>query len=87
MDCCYLPYLNRCGKAGTFLNQREEQCFRRIDLIILRDVMYKDKKIVVAMPAYNAAKTLQETSGEMVNQGIVDLVVIVCDASRMIRLR
>ena len=34
------------------------------------------------MPAYNAAKTLQKTYGEVMDQGIVDLVVIVDDASR-----
>ena len=44
--------------------------------------MYKDKKVVVAMPAYNAAKTLQKTYGEVMDQGIVDLVVIVDDASQ-----
>ena len=44
--------------------------------------MYKDKKVIVAMPAYNAAKTLQRTYGEVMDQGIVDLVVIVDDASQ-----
>jgi glycosyltransferase involved in cell wall biosynthesis len=44
--------------------------------------LYKDKKVVVAMPAYNAAKTLQKTYNEVMEQGIVDLVVIVDDASR-----
>jgi len=44
--------------------------------------MYKDKKVVVAMPAYNAAKTLRKTYGEVMEQGIVDLVVIVDDASQ-----
>ena len=44
--------------------------------------MYKDKKVVVAMPAYNAAKTLQKTYGEVMEQGIVDRVVIVDDASQ-----
>jgi glycosyltransferase involved in cell wall biosynthesis len=44
--------------------------------------LYKDKKVVVAMPAYNAAKTLQKTYGEVMAQGIVDLVVIVDDASQ-----
>lgn len=34
------------------------------------------------MPAYNAAKTLQITYDEVMAQGIVDLVVIVDDASR-----
>ncbi len=44
--------------------------------------MYKDKKVVVAMPAYNAAKTLQKTYSEVMDQEIVDLVVIVDDASQ-----
>jgi len=44
--------------------------------------MYKDKKVIVVMPAYNAAKTLQMTYDEVMSQGIVDLVVIVDDASR-----
>ena len=48
----------------------------------MRGVVYKDKKVVVAMPAYNAAKTLRKTYGEVMDQGIVDLVVIVDDASR-----
>ncbi len=33
------------------------------------------------MPAYNAAKTLEQTYGEVVAQGVVDLVVVVDDAS------
>jgi len=44
--------------------------------------MYKDKKIIVVMPAYNAAKTLQRTYLEVMEQGIVDLVIVVDDASR-----
>ena len=43
--------------------------------------MYKDKKIIVVMPAYNAAKTLQKTYNEVMAQGIVDLVILVDDAS------
>jgi glycosyltransferase involved in cell wall biosynthesis len=34
------------------------------------------------MPAYNAAKTLERTYAEVMEQGIVDLVVIVDDASQ-----
>lgn len=34
------------------------------------------------MPAYNAAKTLQETHREVMEQGVVDLVVLVDDGSR-----
>ncbi|MBU2055954.1 MAG: glycosyltransferase family 2 protein [Proteobacteria bacterium] len=44
--------------------------------------MYKDKKIIVVMPAYNAARTLEKTYAEVMEQGIVDLVILVDDASR-----
>jgi glycosyltransferase involved in cell wall biosynthesis len=44
--------------------------------------VYKEKKIIVVMPAYNAARTLQITYDEVMAQGIVDLVIIVDDASR-----
>ena len=43
--------------------------------------MFKDKKVVVIMPAYNAAKTLHQTYEEVMAQDIVDLVVVVDDAS------
>ena len=43
--------------------------------------MFKNKKIVVVMPAYNAAKTLRKTYDEVMEQGIVDLVILVDDAS------
>ena len=42
--------------------------------------MYKDKKVVVVMPAYNAAKTVVQTHREVMEQGIVDLVILVDDA-------
>ena len=44
--------------------------------------MYRDKKVVVVMPAYNAAKTIAQTYQEVMEQGIVDRVIIVDDASR-----
>ncbi|MGA2171916.1 MAG: glycosyltransferase family 2 protein [Sedimentisphaerales bacterium] len=44
--------------------------------------MFAGKKVVVVMPAYNAAKTLQQTYDEVMAQGVVDLVIIVDDASR-----
>src|SRR5574340_436691 len=44
--------------------------------------MFNDKKIIVVMPAYNAAKTLRKTYDEVMAQGIVDLVILVDDASR-----
>ena len=43
--------------------------------------MFENKKIVVAMPAYNAAKTLRKTYDEVIALGIVDLIIIVDDAS------
>jgi glycosyltransferase involved in cell wall biosynthesis len=44
--------------------------------------MYKDKKVIVVMPAYNAANTLRKTYNEVMEQGIVDLVIVVDDGSR-----
>ena len=43
--------------------------------------MFKDKKVVVIMPAYNAAATLRMTHGEVIAEDIVDLVILVDDAS------
>lgn len=43
--------------------------------------MFKDKKVVVVMPAYNAANTLTMTYREVMAQGVVDQVVVVDDAS------
>lgn len=43
--------------------------------------MYRDKKVVVVMPAYNAARTLVQTHEEVMAQGVVDLVIVVDDAS------
>lgn len=44
--------------------------------------MYLGKKIVVVMPAYNAARTVRQTYEEVMAQGIVDLVILVDDRSR-----
>ena len=43
--------------------------------------MYRDRKVVVVMPAYNAAKTLKRTYDEVMTQGIVDELIVVDDAS------
>ncbi len=43
--------------------------------------MFKDKKVVVVMPAYNAAQTLEKTHDEVIAQEIVDLIVVVDDNS------
>lgn len=44
--------------------------------------MFKKREIIVVMLAYNAAKTLQKTYDEVMEQGVVDLVILVDDASR-----
>ena len=44
--------------------------------------MLKDKKLVVVMPAYNAARTLIQTHEEVLAQGVVDLVIVVDDGSQ-----
>lgn len=43
--------------------------------------MYRGKKVVVVMPAYQAGQTLRKTYDEVMEQGIVDLVIVVDDAS------
>jgi glycosyltransferase involved in cell wall biosynthesis len=43
--------------------------------------MIRGKKIVVVMPAYNAAQTLRQTYDEVREQGIVDSIILVDDAS------
>ncbi|MFA5204418.1 MAG: glycosyltransferase family 2 protein [Lentisphaeria bacterium] len=44
--------------------------------------MYRDAKVVVVMPAYNAAQTLRRTYDEVMAQGLVDEIILVDDASR-----
>ena len=43
--------------------------------------MFKDKKVIVVMPAYNAALTLRRTYEEVMAQEVVDTVIVVDDAS------
>ena len=43
--------------------------------------MFQNKKVIVVMPAYNAEKTLLKTYEEVMAQGIVDMVILVDDAS------
>lgn len=43
--------------------------------------MHQGKKVVVVMPAYNAEQTLEKTHSEVMEQGIVDLVILVDDLS------
>jgi len=45
-------------------------------------LVIRQRKVVVVMPAYNAAKTLRATYDEVMAQGVVDHVIVVDDASR-----
>jgi glycosyltransferase involved in cell wall biosynthesis len=44
--------------------------------------MIAGKKVVVVMPAYNAARTIEQTWREVIAQEIVDEVIVVDDASQ-----
>ena len=44
--------------------------------------MYRNKKVAVVMPAYNAAKTLRQTYVEVREQWVVDTIILVDDGSR-----
>jgi glycosyltransferase involved in cell wall biosynthesis len=44
--------------------------------------MFKKQKVIVVMPAYNAAQTLRTTYDDVMAQDIVDLVIIVDDGSQ-----
>jgi glycosyltransferase involved in cell wall biosynthesis len=48
----------------------------------LSRIMYRGKRVVVVMPAYNAAKTVRQTYDEVRDQGIVDHIILVDDRSR-----
>jgi glycosyltransferase involved in cell wall biosynthesis len=43
--------------------------------------MFKDKKVIVVMPAYNAEKTLRRTYDEVMAQDYVDQIILVDDGS------
>jgi glycosyltransferase involved in cell wall biosynthesis len=44
--------------------------------------MFNDRKVIVVMPAYNAAQTLRTTYDEVMEHSIVDLVIVVDDGSQ-----
>jgi glycosyltransferase involved in cell wall biosynthesis len=43
--------------------------------------MFRGNKVVVVMPAYNAARTLRQTYDEVIEQGLVDSIILVDDRS------
>ena len=44
--------------------------------------MFRDRKVVVVMPAYNAEATPERTHREVLDQGVVDVVIVVDDCGR-----
>jgi glycosyltransferase involved in cell wall biosynthesis len=44
--------------------------------------MYRDKKVIVVMPAYNAAATLRQTYADVMEQKVADSIILVDDGSR-----
>jgi glycosyltransferase involved in cell wall biosynthesis len=44
--------------------------------------MYRNQRVAVVMPAYNAERTLRATYDEVMDQGIVDDIILVDDGSR-----
>ena len=44
--------------------------------------MFNNRKVIVVMPAYNAAQTLRKTYDEIIEQDLVDLVIVVDDGSQ-----
>jgi glycosyltransferase involved in cell wall biosynthesis len=44
--------------------------------------VFKGKKVVVVMPAYNAENTIEKTCREVLEQEVVDLIIVVDDASK-----
>ena len=44
--------------------------------------MYRNNKIIVVMPAYEAESTLRRTYEEVMEQGVVDQVIVVDDGSK-----
>ena len=64
------------GRGFRLLNQVKSQACSS------ESFMYRDKKVVVVMPAYNAAKTLRQTYAEVREQNLVDHIILVDDRSR-----
>jgi glycosyltransferase involved in cell wall biosynthesis len=56
-------------------------CLRSGSVLSNFGMVEGNKRVVVVMPALNAAKTLRRTHEEVMQQGIVDLVIVVDDAS------
>jgi glycosyltransferase involved in cell wall biosynthesis len=44
--------------------------------------MYRGRKVIVVMPAYNAEQTLRKVYEEVMEQGLADLIILVDDASQ-----
>lgn len=74
---------HRCRRRPPHRPDRTFETSRFFNFLIQRGAlhMYKNKKVIVVMPAYNAALTLRQTYEEVMAQDVVDLVIIVDDKS------
>jgi len=61
--------------------ERQERAPRAAPAGRAQSTMYRGKKVIVVMPAYNAGATLQRTYEEVAAQDYVDRVIVVDDAS------
>ena len=73
--------LLRQSGAAIRLQSTKEHIMHRRSALEASKFMFRDRRIVVVMPAYNASKTLLRTYEEVLEQGIVDLIILVDDAS------
>ena len=53
-----------------------------VGFVLSHTNMYRGKKVVVVMPAYNASRTLRQTHAEVRGQDLVDTIILVDDRSR-----
>jgi glycosyltransferase involved in cell wall biosynthesis len=53
-----------------------------IGFVLSHTNMYRGKKVVVVMPAYNASRTLRQTYADVREQELVDTIILVDDRSR-----
>src|SRR5580700_3605813 len=66
-------------RAGDRWYARLEPCLRSVEASVGEPVVINGKRIVVVMPAYNAAKTLEDTVKALPET--VDAIIVVDDSS------
>src|SRR5258706_7343060 len=81
-----LPNAGTCPRP-----QRDAKAAEQLGLVVVPRTcgnggddghMFRGKRVIVVMPAYNSGVTLQRTHDEVMAQEIVDRVIVVDDGSR-----